>query len=127
MRTVSDIKLANGAVIAAGNFTKKLMAMDPTTGADTGAINITVAGVVDPTAETKIQYIAVSPDGTRLVATGNFTTVNGASRRRAFELNLGATATLSTWHAPRFDVNCVATSRLISAQGVDFSPTAPTS
>jgi hypothetical protein len=57
-----------------------------------------------------------------LVATGNFTTVNGQSRRRAFELNLGATATLSTWHAPRFDVNCVATSRLISAQGVDFSP-----
>ncbi len=122
MRTVSDIELANGAVIAAGNFTKKLMAMDPTTGADTGAINITVTGVVDPTAETKIQYIAVSPDGTRLVATGNFTTVNGQSRRRAFELNLGATATLSTWHAPRFDVNCVATSRLISAQGVDFSP-----
>ena len=68
------------------------------------------------------QYIAVSPDGTRLVATGNFTTVNGASRRRAFELDLGATATLSTWHAPRFDVDCVATSRLISAQGVDFSP-----
>jgi carbohydrate binding protein with CBM4/9 domain len=122
MRTVSDIKLANGAVIAAGNFTKTLMALNPTTGADTGAINITVAGVVDPTKETKIQYIAVSPDGTRLVATGNFTTVNGQSRRRAFMLNLGATATLSTWHAPRFDVNCVATSRLISAQGVDFSP-----
>ena len=122
MRTVSDIRLANGAVIAAGNFTKKLMALDPTTGADTGAINITVTGVVDPANETKVQYIAVSPDGTRLVATGNFTTVNGESRRRAFELNLGATATLSTWHAPRFDVNCVATSRLISAQGVDFSP-----
>ena len=122
MRTVSDIKLANGAVIAAGNFTKTLMALNPTTGADTGAINITVTGVVDPTKETKIQYIAVSPDGTRLVATGNFTTVNGQSRRRAFMLNLGATATLSTWHAPRFDVNCVATSRLISAQGVDFSP-----
>ena len=122
MRTVSDIRLANGAVIAAGNFTKKLMALDPTTGADTGAINITVAGVVDPADETKVQYIAVSPDGTRLVATGNFATVNGQSRRRAFMLNLGATATLSTWHAPRFDVNCVATSRLISAQGVDFSP-----
>jgi hypothetical protein len=122
MRTVSDVELANGAVIAAGNFTKKLMALDPTTGADTGAINITVTGVVDPANETKIQYIAVSPDGTRLVATGNFTTVNAQSRRRAFELNLGPTATLSTWHAPRFDVNCVATSRLISAQGVDFSP-----
>jgi len=122
MRTVSDIELANGAVIAAGNFTKKLMALDPTTGADTGAIDITVTGVVDPANETKVQYIAVSPDRTRLVATGNFTTVNGQSSKRAFMLNLGPTATLSTWHAPRFDVNCVATSRLISAQGVDFSP-----
>jgi hypothetical protein len=123
MRTVHDIKLANGAVIAAGNFTKKVMALDPTTGADTGAIAITVAGVVNPDDETRVRHIAVSPNGTRLVATGNFTTVNGQSRRRAFMLNLGSTATLSTWHAPRFDVTCVAGgSRLESAQGVDFSP-----
>ena len=108
MRTVSDIKLANGAVIAAGNFTKKVMALNPTTGADTGAINITVAGMVNPGDETRVRHIAVSPDGTRLVATGNFATVNGQSRRRAFMLNLGATATLSTWYAPRFDVNCPA-------------------
>jgi hypothetical protein len=123
MRTVHDIKLANGSVIAAGSFTKKLMALDPTTGADTGAIAITVAGVVNPADETRVRHIAVSPDGTRLVATGNFATVNGQSRRRAFMLNLGSTATLSTWHAPRFDVTCVAGgSRLESAQGVDFSP-----
>jgi hypothetical protein len=122
MRTVSDIKLANGALIAAGNFPKHLMAMNPTTGEDLFTINITVAGVVDSTDETRVIRIAVSPDGTRLVATGNFTTVNGQSRRRAFMLNLGSEATLSTWHAPRFDVNCTAISRLVSAQGVDFSP-----
>jgi hypothetical protein len=124
MRTVHDIKLlANGSVIAAGNFTKKLMALNPTTGADTGAINITVTGVVNPADETRVRHIAVSPDGTRLVATGNFATVNGQTRRRAFMLNLGPTATLSTWRAPRFDVTCPAGgSRLESAQGVDFSP-----
>jgi hypothetical protein len=123
MRTVHDIKLANGAVIAAGNFTKKLITLDPTTGADTGAINITVAGVVNPDDETRVRHIAVSPDGTRLVATGNFTTVNGQSRPRAFMLNLGPTATLSTWRSPRFDVNCPAGgSRREWAQGVDFSP-----
>jgi hypothetical protein len=124
MRTVHDIKLlANGSLIAAGNFTKKLMAMNPTTGADTGAINITVTGVVNPADETRVRHIAISPSGTRLVATGNFTTVNGQSRRRAFMLNLGATATLSTWRSPRFDVNCPAgDSRLEYAQGVDFSP-----
>ncbi|HEX9847626.1 MAG TPA: hypothetical protein VGB33_04330 [Acidimicrobiia bacterium] len=122
MRTVSDIELANGSVIAAGNFSKHLMALDPTTGADTGSINITVAGVVDPAEETRIKHIAVSPDGTRLVATGNFATVNGQSRKRAFMLNLGSAATLSTWHAPRFDVNCAASKWLISARDVDFSP-----
>ena len=123
MRTVSDIVIANGAVIAAGNFTKKVMALDPVTGADTGQITITVAGVVWTGDETRVQYLAVSPDGTRLVATGNFATVNGQSRKQAFMLNLGATATLSTWHAPRFDVDCVAAgARDVSAQGVDFSP-----
>ena len=122
LRTVSDIELANGVVIAAGNFSKHLVALNPTTGADTGAIAITVAGIIDPSDETRVRQVAVSPNGTRLVATGNFATVNGQSRRRAFMFNLGATATLSTWHAPRFDVDCAAQSRLTSAQGVDFSP-----
>ena len=78
LRTVSDIKLANGAVIAAGNLAGHVVALDPTTGANTGAIAITVAGVVNPNDETRVRHIAVSPDGTRLVATGNFATVNGA-------------------------------------------------
>jgi hypothetical protein len=123
MRTVNDVVLANGALIAAGNFTKKVMAMNPTTGADTGAINITVAGTVNPDDDVRVRHIAVSPDGTRLVATGNFVTVNSQNRRRAFMLNLGATATLSTWYAPRFAANCPAGgSRREWAQGVDFSP-----
>jgi hypothetical protein len=123
MRTVSDIVIANGVVIAAGNFTKKIMALDPVTGADTGRINVTVGGVVWTGDETRVKHIAVSPDGTRLVATGNFASVNGQGRRQAFMLNLGATATLSTWHAPRFDVDCAASgSRDVSAEGVDFSP-----
>ena len=105
---MSDIKLANGSLIAAGNFTGHVGALNPTTGANLGTINITVAGVVNPGDETRVRHIAVSPNGTRLVATGNFATVNGQGRRRAFMLNLGATATLSTWHAPRFDVNCCA-------------------
>ena len=122
MRTVSDIKLVNGYLIAVGNFSKHVMAMDLTDGADLGYINLTVAGAADPRLETRVKEIAVSPDGTRLVATGNFATVNGQGRKRAFMLNLGTPATLSTWYAPRFDVDCVASSRLVSATGVDFSP-----
>ena len=124
MRTVSDLAIANGTVIAAGNFSKYLMALDPVTGEDAGTIDITVAGVVDPTEETRVKEIAVSPNGTRLVATGNFATVNGQNRKRAFMLNLDSPggATLSTWYAPRFAVNCTASKWLISARGVDFSP-----
>lgn len=122
MRTVSDITFANGVIVAAGNFSRHVMAMDPTTGADTGTIDVNVAGVVDPNDETRVRNIAVSPDGTRLVATGNFATVNGRKRKRVFMLNLGPTATLSTWHAPRFDVDCPAKKRRVSARGVDFSP-----
>ena len=99
-----------------------MAALNPTTGADLGTINITVAGVVNPDDETRVRHIAVSPNGTRLVATGNFATVNGQGRRRAFMLNLGPTATLSTWHAPRFDEDCYVFARPDSAQGVDFSP-----
>ncbi len=132
MGTVSDIKLANGALIAAGNFQKKLMAIDPMTGADLGTIDITVTGnVAIPEEQTRVRRIAISPDGTRLVATGNFDTVGDANgdqpRKRAFMLNLESTpATLSDWYAPRFDVPCGASSRQVSAQGVDFLPSTPT-
>ena len=121
LRTVSDLELANGAVIAAGTFSKHLVALDPTTGADTGAIAVTVAGEIVSGDETRVHHIAVSPDGTRLVAVGNFATVDDQGRPRAFMLDLGATATLSTWHAPRFDVDC-RSSRGFSARDVDFSP-----
>jgi hypothetical protein len=118
---VSDIELANGSLIAAGNFSKHLVALDPTTGADTGTIDLTFAGVVDSNDETRVRSIAVSPNGTRLVATGNFETVNGQNRPRAAMVNLSATATLSTWHAPRFDVDC-RSARGVSPRDVDFSP-----
>ncbi len=123
MRTVSDIKLANGSLIAAGNFTEHVAALNPTTGADLGTINITVAGVVNPGDETRVRHIAVSPNGTRLVATGNFATVNGQSRRRAFMLNLGPDRDAQHLARPPFRRDLLrGGSRLESAQGVDFSP-----
>ena len=100
------------------------VALDPITGADTGTINLTVAGSIDPTDETRIRHIAVSPNGTRLVATGNFATVNGQGRKRAFMVNLGATSTLSTWYAPRFAVNCVDVQRRPAPKAWTSPPTA---
>jgi len=120
--TVGDLKYAAGSLIVAGSFARQIVSLDPTTGADTGAINITVTGQNDPADSTRVRRIAVSPDSKRLVATGNFTTVNGKARSRAFELHLDVKpATLSNWHSPRFDVHCN-NDRLVTLQGVDFSP-----
>ncbi len=124
IRSVSDIKLVNGSLIVAGSFSKHLLALDPTTGEDLGSINITVDGEVNSGDATKVRKIAVSPDGTRLVATGNFETVNGQSRKRAFMLDLGSTATLSTWYAPRFEVNCDRSSKRDRRKAWTFLPTA---
>ena len=41
---------------------------------------------------TKILRFAANPAGTRLVALGNFATINGSARQWAFELSLGSTA-----------------------------------
>lgn len=47
---------------------------------------------------------AVSPDGTRLAALGNFTSVGEQARQRAFMLQLGsASATLSPWYYQTLD------------------------
>ena len=39
-QSVTEVRLVNGRLIIGGKFTKKLMALSPTTGADTGYINI---------------------------------------------------------------------------------------
>ena len=121
-RTVSDLELANGAVIAAGNFTKRLVALDPTPARTPAPSTSRSPGASTRPTRPGSSHIAVSPNGTRLVATGNFATVNGQGRKRAFMLNLGATATLSTWHAPRFDVNCAATHQADQRPGRGLLP-----
>jgi len=78
---------------------------------------------------THIYRFAVSPDGTKLVAVGNFTTVNGPggtavnNRLRAFRVDLGLTAaTLSTWYYQPLTRMCQAASLPAYLRDVDFSP-----
>ena len=97
---VNDMHLAGGRLFIGGNFPKKLMALDPTTGADTGYVNIPITGTVAVNAgPTDIYRFAINPQGTRLVAIGNFTTVAGQVRSRAFMLDPGLrSATLNAWY-----------------------------
>lgn len=113
-------------LIVGGSQKRKLMALDPDTGADTGYINL---GIADPIPNAwggvAVYNAAINPAGTKLVATGNFRMVGGESRMRLFMVDLtGASATLDPWYYPGFAKDCSATHprRIAYLQGVDFSP-----
>jgi hypothetical protein len=121
---VQEIRLVNGRLIVGGKFPQKLLALNPTSGANTGYINIAISGTVAPNAgATDIYRFAVNPQGTRLVAIGNFTSVGGQARSRAFMLDLGATsATVSGWYYQPLMNACRANSLPAYMRDVDFSP-----
>jgi hypothetical protein len=121
---VEDMHLVNGRLFIGGNFPKRLMAIDPGTGADTGFVDVAIAGTVaDNAGPTDVYRFAVNPAGTRLVAVGNFTTVAGQPRARAFMLTLGTTsATLNPWYYQPLTNACRAVKLPAQLRGVDFSP-----
>jgi hypothetical protein len=121
---VRDAVLVGGRLIIGGTFAKRLQAVNPTTGADTGYINLGISGSAAVPAEpTKVQKFAVNPAGTRLVAVGNFTTVSGQRRWRAFVVDLGTTsATLNAWRYAPLEQLCTSPDRTDYLRDVDFSP-----
>jgi Domain of unknown function (DUF5122) beta-propeller len=120
---ITEIRLVGGRLIVGGTFPKKLAALDPATGADTGYLNLGISGSVASNAGAiNIYRFAVNPAGNRLVAIGNFTTVAAQPRRQAFMLRLEPTATLSPWHPPGLDRQCASTSLPVYLKDVDFSP-----
>jgi hypothetical protein len=121
---VDEAALVNGRLIISGTFTRKIRAVNPTTGTDTGYITATVTGTVASNAgATEVYRFAVDPAGTRLVGVGNFTAVGGATHYRAFMLNLGPTAaTVSAWNYPPLQQMCAAASIPDYMRDVDFSP-----
>ncbi|MBA2444747.1 MAG: delta-60 repeat domain-containing protein [Nocardioidaceae bacterium] len=123
---VSEIRLVNGRLLVGGMFEDKLLALDPLTGADTGYINVDIAGQLRlTTTKTEVYRFAVNPRGTRLVAVGNFISVDGEIRRRGFMLNLGATgAALNPWYYPPLNKKCAsnAPGRQAYLEDVDYSP-----
>ena len=118
---VRDLQVANGRLYVGGDFAKRLLALNPSTGVDTGQIALSIAGNVGGSA-TRVDQFSINPQGTDLVAIGNFTTVNGEPRRLAFRLGLsGTTSTLNSWHPVRFDTACFSSIPYF-LRGVDWSP-----
>jgi hypothetical protein len=120
---VTEIRMVGGRLLIGGSFPKRLAALDPATGADTGYLTLGISGSAASNAGSgRVYRFAVNPAGNRLVAIGNFTTVAGEARRQAFMLRLGTTATLSPWHPPALDLQCSADDTPVYLRDVDFSP-----
>ena len=121
---VTEAALVSGRLIISGTFPKKILAVNPATGANTGYINVAVTGSVASNAgPVEVYRFAVNPAGTKLVGVGNFTTVGGATHYRAFMLDLGSTAaSVSAWNYTPLQQMCAASTLPDYMRDVDFSP-----
>ena len=122
---VTDLELSGGRLYVAGSFGKRLVALDPDTGAASPYLSTAVTGKLPASNAGQVFKFDVSPDGRHLVAVGNFTTVDGQARPRVFVLDLGATAAeLSPWHYEPLAVPCTSTrtNAIAYVQDVDFAP-----
>jgi hypothetical protein len=120
---VTELALVGGRLIAGGTFPGKLRAVNPSTGGNTGYLNLSISGSVTTNAgPVEVYRFAVNPSRTRLVAVGNFTSVLGQTRYRAFMLTLGPSASLNSWYYPPLQNLCRAGSLPDYMRDVDFSP-----
>ncbi|MFL5792136.1 MAG: PKD domain containing protein, partial [Actinomycetota bacterium] len=112
---VDDLTLADGLLFVAGAFTgvngssrSGLAAVDPGTGALASGVNVPFTGLHN-NGVSHVAKIDVTPDGSILVAVGNFTTVGGQPREQMALLNISnQTASLSSWSTSRFVMQCSA-------------------
>lgn len=122
---VSDLDYTHDKLIVAGSFPQRLVALNPDTGRNTHYIDLGISGSVKRygAGPTEVYRFAISPDGSRLLAIGNFTSVAGAVRYRAFMVNLGATSTtLAEWYYTPLMNRCRDLNVRANLRDVDFSP-----
>jgi PKD repeat protein len=109
--------LAGGYFTAINGSAKQYLAsLSLTTGLDDGYVNLGITGnyvykdaggASSASNGTRVWNFALSPDGTKLLATGDFMRVAGQSRQQIFMLDLGsAAATLDAWYSPEFSQYC---------------------
>lgn len=108
---VYDLRLVGSRLLASGNFVTVggvadvgMTALDPTTGARLSSYDIPdFSGTAWGTGVTTVRKIDVTPDGSKLVAIGNFSAVGGQARMQIAMLDLGASAaTVSSWSSSAF-------------------------
>jgi PKD repeat protein len=126
---VKDLKLANGRLWVGGTFThirgraqRALATLNATTGAFDTFFTGVVDGVHKADSVTNVYKMDVSPDGTRLIAVGNFDTLDGVKNHQFLQLDLaGATAAPADFRTTFFEAGC-SSSFDTYMRDVDFSP-----
>ena len=130
--TTGSHLLVGGYFTGAGGGPKAYMlSVNQTTGRDDNYVNLNISGnyqykddggVSAKANPTRVYNLEVSPDGTRLLVMGDFTSVGGQGRRQVFMLDLGASSTtVDAWYSPEFDQNC-ATVEPFWLQAAAWSP-----
>jgi PKD repeat protein len=125
---VKDLRLLNGRLWVAGAFThianaaqRGLATLNPTTGALNQYMRRVIAGLHNG-GFTTVMKIDINTQGTRLVAIGNFDTIDGIKNHQLFVLDLsGAVAAVSPFHTTFYEVAC-SSSFDTYMRDLDFSP-----
>jgi hypothetical protein len=114
---VSGSHLLVGSYSAVNASTHKYLSSHSlVTGRDDGYVDLGISGHYVYTQQdgrasgpnpTRVYNFSLSPDKSRLLAMGVFTTVGGQPRRQIFMLDLGAiTVSVDPWYSAEFNQNC---------------------
>jgi hypothetical protein len=116
---VETIVAASSHLLTGGRFTSingdttdsYFASLNPATGQSDGFLHLLVSGNYQfPGAGSNATHVynqQLSPDGTRDLVEGDFTSVGGQSRQQAFMLNVsGPSAVVTGWNVPEFTTNC---------------------
>lgn len=125
---VHDMKLSGNRLFVGGEFTRignqdraGLAELNPASGAVRASTNVVFAGTHFG-GNTFVHKFDVSPDGTRLVVTGNFRTIDGLDRVQVGVLDVsGAQATVAAWQTDRWKPMCY-NSFAYYLNDLDYSP-----
>lgn len=127
---VWDVKLSGDRLFIAGLFTtvnkvarKSVAELDPVTGALRDGFTVPFEGNVWGGA-TQVTKLDVTPDGSRLVAIGNFRSVGGQPRWQVALVDLTVPGgEVTSWRTTRWEIKCGSSSSTkYDVRDVDFAP-----